>query len=391
MKSIHQTFKVSFSYSVFFTEDLFNKNNPVFRDIFDTKEKPTLKKIFFVIDSGVNDHHSLLINQIKSYLEGSENLALAAQPIVIPGGEKSKNSTAYLEEILSAINTYGIDRHAYLVAIGGGAVLDMAGLAAAIAHRGVRHIRIPTTVLSQNDSGVGVKNSINAFQKKNFLGTFAPPYAVINDFRFLHSLEDRDWRAGIAEAIKVALIRDGSFFAFIKENASQLRNRNLEVMKVLIHKCAKMHMEHIAGGDPFEMGSSRPLDFGHWAAHKIEQLSHYAIRHGEAVAMGICLDSTYAYLSGMLPKKDWQEIINLTKVMGFRLYYPELSVHLDNPDHPDSVLKGLTEFREHLGGELTIMLLDKIGHGVEVHEMNHGFITKSIQLLKQCQEENRIA
>ena len=119
-----------------------------------------------------------------------------------------------------AIHEYGIDRHAYVLAVGGGALLDMVGYAAATAHRGVRLVRVPTTVLSQNDSGIGVKNSVNAFGKKNFLGTFAPPFAVFNDFTFLTTLSDRDWRAGISEAIKVALLKDATFFAFLEEHAT---------------------------------------------------------------------------------------------------------------------------------------------------------------------------
>lgn len=101
-----------------------------------------------------------------------------------------------MSHVHEAIDRHHIDRHNYVLAIGGGALLDMVGLAAATAHRGVRHIRLPTTTLAQADSGVGVKNGINAFGKKNFVGTFSPPYAVINDFAFLDSLSDRDRRAG---------------------------------------------------------------------------------------------------------------------------------------------------------------------------------------------------
>src|SRR5690606_2130347 len=167
-----------------------------------------------------------------------------------------------------AINDNRICRHSFVIAIGGGAVIDMVGYAAAIAHRGVKLIRIPTTVLSQNDSAVGVKNSINIFGKKNFLGTFAPPYAIINDHFFLTTLEQRDWISGIAEAIKVALIKDDVFFADIEKNCEKLRDREMEAMQYLIYRCAEMHMQHIAkGGEPFESGSSRQLEFGHWAAH----------------------------------------------------------------------------------------------------------------------------
>ncbi|UJH90698.1 3-dehydroquinate synthase [Antarcticibacterium sp. 1MA-6-2] len=206
---------------------------------------------------------------------------LCADPLVIPGGEGVKNEKIYVEQILEASNTYGIDRHSFIVAIGGGAVLDMVGFATAIAHRGIRHIRIPTTVLAQNDSGIGVKNSVNAYNKKNFLGTFAPPFSVINDSTFLKTLDPRDWCAGISEAVKVALIKDASFFEWIEANVEKLASREMPPMEELIYRCAQMHLDHIAGGDPFESGSSRPLDFGHWAAHKLEQLTNYNLRHGK--------------------------------------------------------------------------------------------------------------
>jgi 3-dehydroquinate synthase len=249
----------------------------------------------------------------------------------------------------------------------------MAGYAAATAHRGIRLVRLPTTVLSQNDSGVGVKNSVNLFGKKNFIGTFAPPYAVINDLDFLASLSDRDMRSGFAEAVKVALIKDAGFFYQLETLAQRLKKREEDAIEAVIYRCAELHLQHVAGNDPFEMGRSRPLDFGHWAAHKLEQLTGYRLRHGEAVAIGIALDSTYSYLIGMLREPDWQRIINLLLELGFGLDLSEIDT--------GQLLAGLNEFREHLGGELTIMLLSAIGTGVEVHAMDASLIARSATLL----------
>jgi 3-dehydroquinate synthase len=150
-------------------------------------------------------------------------------------------------------------------------------------------------------------------------------------------------------------------------------------MQELIYRCAQMHLDHIASGDPFERGSSRPLDFGHWAAHKLEHLTNYKIRHGEAVAIGIALDTTYSFLAGMLSENELNRVLKVITHLGFDLYLPELSGEV--------LLKGLEEFREHLGGELTIMLLDKIGHGVEVHEMNNALIVRAVEKLKNLQHE----
>ena len=268
-----------------------------------------------------------------------------------------------------------------MVGIGGGAVIDMVGYAAAIAHRGVKFIRIPTTVLSQNDSAVGVKNSINIFGKKNFLGTFAPPYAIFNDRNFLTTLEQRDWISGIAEAIKVALIKDKPFFEYIEANAEKLQERDMEAMQYVIYKCAEMHMHHIAqGGDPFESGSSRPLDFGHWAAHKMEQITNYKLRHGEAVAKGIALDVTYAELLGLIFTDDLNRILTVMEKIGFDLCIP-----VETEEEISILLNGLQEFQEHLGGELCITLINGIGqkHDVNVIDIEQMKIAV-LQLNETC-------
>ena len=370
--SIEQAFTVPFRYQVCFSEGIFEPSNTLLVDLIAKDRK---SKVFFVIDSGVAEAHPSLVTDIQTYSAAhSDRFILCASPLIVQGGEASKNDPSSYEQIVEATHIHGIDRHSYLAVIGGGAVLDMAGFAAAISHRGIRLIRIPTTVLSQNDSAVGVKNSVNAFGKKNYLGTFTPPYAVLNDFNFLLTLDDRDWRSGIAEAIKVALIKDYSFFVWMEEHAVSMANREMEPMKTQIIRCAQMHLDHIAGKDPFEFGSSRPLDFGHWAAHKLEHLSNYRIRHGEAVAIGIALDSTYSFLQGRISESDLGRIIRLIKTLGFELFAPELA--------GESLIKGLKEFQEHLGGVLTIMLLAQLGEGIEVHEMDDSLIFQSVEMLK---------
>jgi 3-dehydroquinate synthase len=391
MKTISQEFSVAFQYNTFFTEGLFQIENPLFRDFISQDGTMGKRKLLFVIDSGVHEAHPDLQKQIVEYcFNYSDVLDLRTVPILVPGGEASKNDYSLIEYLLTEIDELGICRHSYLVGIGGGAVLDMVGFAAAIAHRGVRHIRIPTTVLSQNDSGIGVKNSVNYFNKKNFLGTFKPPQAVMNDVSFLDTLHPRDWRAGISEAIKVALIKDEPFFREIQANVELYNQRDIPAMESLIYHCAQLHLDHISGGDPFEMGSARPLDFGHWAAHKLEQLTKYRLRHGEAVAIGIALDVTYSHLIGRISQAECLEVISLIENLGFRLYVPELSQNLEEWQNPACVLTGLQEFREHLGGELCITLIDKIGQGVEVHEMDYPIIIRSIEMLK-AQHEALIA
>lgn len=379
MEFIRQAFDIRFEYKVFFTSHLFAKENDLFRTFLrETGNAGVTRKILFVLDKGVVDSHPALTGQIRDYFAGEADVRLVDEMIVLPGGEVTKNDEGYFQKILTAVNQHGIDRHSFLVAIGGGSVLDVAGYAAAVAHRGVRHIRIPTTVLSQNDSGVGVKNGINYFNKKNFLGSFTPPVAVFNDDHFLTTLDDGEWRSGISEAVKVALIKDAIFFEWIEANADKMAAREMTPMRYQIRRCAELHLQHIASGDPFEFGSSRPLDFGHWSAHKLEQLSNFTVRHGDAVATGIALDTVYSFLSGWLPEESMKRVLDVLLALGLPITHPLLDI----TDDQSPLLAGLNEFREHLGGRLTIMLLRKIGKGEEVHEMDTKLVRQASEWIR---------
>lgn len=389
MKTIKQEFTVPFSYNVEFTENLFDSSNSLFADTIKDEDTSLKPSVLFVFDSGMYSHHPELMKEITEYsFKHSDHFLLVPEPVIIPGGERAKNDPKNIQMILDAIESADLDRHSYVAVIGGGAVTDTAGYATAIAHRGIRHIRIPTTVLAQNDAAVGVKNGVNAYGKKNFLGTFVPPVAVLNDFSFLKTLDDRQWRAGISEAVKVALIKDAKFFKELEKNADALNRRDKKAMSSLIYRCAELHLEHIStSGDPFERGTSRPLDFGHWVAHKLEQLTDYKLLHGEAVAIGIVVDTIYSQLKGFITEDECNRIIRLFRNCGFKLYVPELESNLDDPYDKYSVLHGLQEFQEHLGGELTIMLLDTIGRGVEVHEVDLNLYRKAMQDLKTREKE----
>ena len=367
MSVIQRSIQAGWQLRVFFTENVFAPDNLVLRDaLADTGPR----KALVVLEDSLAQALPGLGRQIETYFSAhAPQVRLVHPPLFACGGERAKNSTTLVSEIYSQLHRHHLDRHSYLIAVGGGALLDVAGFAAATAHRGVRHVRIPTTTLSQADSGIGVKNGLNAFGQKNFIGTFAPPFAVINDFNLLATLAPRDKRSGYVEAVKVACIRDANFFDEIERNAGQLAAFESGAMKQIIRRCAELHLDHIAtSGDPFEAGSARPLDFGHWSAHKLEQLSHFNISHGEAVATGIALDVIYSRQIGLLNPASAARILNLLEKLGFKLFAEEL-LNADNANLP-AILSGLEEFREHLGGELSVTLLAEIGRGVEVHEMN---------------------
>ena len=392
MSVIERQIEVSYRHQILFTKGLFESGNDMFCDTLVDGQPDRAHKVLIVMDEALCRAQPDLIEQIKTYCsQRKDRLHLVCEPMQFEGGERTKNSYFHVSEIQSKIEIHHIDRHSYVVGIGGGALLDMVGLASSTAHRGVRHVRIPTTTLSQADSGVGVKNGINAFGKKNFIGAFTPPFAVINDFDLLASLSDRDKRNGYVEAVKVALIRDLEFYEWIEREAGSLAAFAPKAMEHLIYRCAELHVNHIAtSGDPFEFGSARPLDFGHWAAHKLEQLSEYRIRHGEAVAVGIALDVVYGRRMGYMSAAEMDRILNLLERLGFELFANEL-LHEDESGTLQ-IINGLEEFREHLGGELTITLLKELGQGFEVHEMNLPLVIESIHELhdRQAGREQKI-
>ncbi len=381
--SFSQRFTVSFEFPVIFTRGVFVASNLRLRDALRRIEPDKRHRCLVFLDDSLSQARPGLPDEISAYFAAhATHLDLVAPPVAVPGGERIKAELHFVEEIQRRLFDHHIDRHSYVLAVGGGAVLDAVGLVAATTHRGVRHVRLPSTVLSQNDSGVGVKNGVNLHGVKNFVGTFAPPFAVLNDLDLVDGLPAREKIAGMAEAVKVALIRDGEFFRWLERHADDLATFRPEAMEHMIRRCAELHMRQIAhGGDPFETGSARPLDFGHWSAHRLEALTRYHLRHGEAVAIGIALDTLYSVLAGLLPPGEEERVLSLLEHLGFRLWHPALERR--DGDDTLSVIRGLVEFREHLGGELTITLLAGLGTGVEVHEMDETLVLQAIARLKE--------
>jgi 3-dehydroquinate synthase len=380
-RSIECNIHVEFKHRVFFTSQLFLQSNPILRKILVDKDE-RLHQLLVIVDEAVTKTNPSLVVSITQYFQkSSSNIKLVAPPILLPGGEAEKSNYSRVKELYSLIQEYGLCRHSYILGIGGGALLDLIGFAAATAHRGIRHIRVPTTTLSQGDASVGIKNSVNLFGKKNFIGTFAPPFAVINDSEFLRTLPRRYKRSGYSEAVKVALIRDASFFEYIEQQADHLHDCDDAVIQQVIRRCAELHVQHIStSGDPYELGSARPLDFGHWSAHKLEQLSSFRITHGEAVAFGIALDTMYSAKKGWLTEKDADRVLQLLSRLGFPLFYEEALIQ-DQTGSPE-ILNGLKEFREHLGGKLTITQLKGIGKGFEVHDMDAQLLMTTLEALR---------
>ncbi len=380
-----QRFSVPFEFPVVFTEGVFDPENTALRDVLCRREPTKRHRVVFFVDDGLvgtGAGRTSLLESITQYAQAhADAIELACEPIAVPGGEKIKSELHFVESFQQTLFDLHIDRHSYVIAVGGGAVLDAVGLISTTTHRGVRHIRIPTTVLAQNDSGVGVKNGVNLHGVKNFVGTFAPPFAVLNDIRFVMSLPERDQIAGMAEAVKVSLIRDAEFFGWIERHQDALATHQRDALAHLIRRCAELHMRQIGqGGDPFEMGSARPLDYGHWSAHKLESLTRHHVRHGEAVAIGMALDARYSVLAGLLRPGEEERICALLEFLGFTLWHPALAKV--GASGESVILEGLRDFQEHLGGELCVTLLADIGVGVEVHQIDHARMGQALQWLQ---------
>jgi 3-dehydroquinate synthase len=366
--AVHQKITVSWEFPVVFTHHLFALQNPVLSSTLGRLNENRRHRVVVYVDSHLLDSKPDLAAQIQTYFAAhTETLELVAPPQRVPGGESSKNDFRYAESVIRQLLEWRMDRQSFVLVVGGGAVLDAIGFAAALVHRGLRLIRIPTTVLAQNDAGVGVKNAVN-YLGKNAIGTFAPPFAVLNDFEFLRSLPDRDWLCGVAEAFKVAIIRDRVFFEDLCANAPRYPRRDFAAMTDLVARCAQMHLDHIrTNGDPFEYGTARPLDFGHWSAHKLELLSQFRISHGEAVAAGVLLDSLYATRMGWISEAECERIDAGLRQSGFALWFEEFE--LRDGAGKRLVFEGLRDFQEHLGGDLCVTFPKGLGARFEVHHI----------------------
>jgi 3-dehydroquinate synthase len=377
-RTLEQGFSVAHRYPVVFGRSLVG--SPEFDAVF-ARFGEQRHRAFALLDAGLVEHWPNLSARLERAGAESQRWELVTKPVVLPGGEAVKNDSGLVAGLHARFYELGLDRHSFVLAIGGGALLDAVGFAAATAHRGIRLIRFPTTVLSQNDGGVGVKNGVNAFESKNFLGTFVPPAAVLNDFDFLKTLSPRDRAAGMAEAVKVGLIRDGAFFTWLEAHSAELAEFRDAEVEYLVERTAELHLEHIRNsGDAFELGSARPLDFGHWAAHKLESLTHHALRHGEAVAIGMAMDALYSAARGMISERDAERVCTLLERLRLPVYHAALT--LRNAPGELSVLAGLEEFRQHLGGRLSVTLLSALGAAVQADAIDAQLVAAQIEKLR---------
>lgn len=366
-------FPVPFEHRLRYTNNVLESDQHVLAEVLTPSDNQPAR-VQFWLDEHVAEARPDLRQRLRAFVAAhSDRIVHAGNIQVVPGGEECKNDVHILERMLKVFNAANLDRRCYVAVIGGGAVLDAVGFAAAIAHRGLRLVRLPTTTLAQADSGVGVKNSMNLFGKKNWIGTFAVPWAVINDAKILETLPDRDFRCGFSEAVKVSLLKDPSMFDELCRVAGRIRDRDSKAAVPMIRRSVEWHLDHITrGGDPFEAQEARPLDFGHWSAHKLEVMSDFQLRHGEAVAIGVAIDTVYSSRVLNLPESDAERVLQCLVDLGLGIYHPLL-------EDTNTLFDGLEEFRQHLGGRLTLTMVRRVGDPVDIHNVDADEMHKAIE------------
>lgn len=294
----------------------------------------------------------LYLERLKAQLEAN---GISVQTIILPDGEKYKTATS-LEQIYTALLSGRSERTTPLIALGGGVIGDMTGYAAATFLRGVPFIQIPTTLLAQVDSSVGGKTGINHPLGKNMIGAFYQPKVVLGDTSTLNTLPDQELRAGIAEVIKYALIRDTDFLSWLEENMARLLAREPAALQYAIARSCE-HKAEVVGADELESGDRALLNLGHTFGHAIENAMGYGVwLHGEAVAAGSVMAADLSVRMGWLTSSDLDRIRALFLQAGLPVKGPKIDIqrYLD--------LMGLD--KKVAEGKIRFVLLESLGKAV---------------------------
>lgn len=269
-------------------------------------------------------------------------LPIKADLIELPDNAKNKTTQEYLENALFKL---GAGKDTILIALGGGVITDLVGFVASIYLRGVSLILIPTTLLAIVDATIGGKTAIDTPLGKNLIGTFYPAHAIIADLDTLKTLPEKEWLNGLAEILKIGLVLDPSIWELAKKNPKS---------KELIEKAIEGKMA-VVEKDPKEKGFRRILNFGHTIGHALEAVSHYALSHGEAVAIGSIAEAHLSMHLGYLKQEDFQEI---------QIPYSAFPLQLPKNYNKAAFLKALSHDKKKVGAQVRCVLIDAIGHAL---------------------------
>jgi 3-dehydroquinate synthase len=362
----HQSVALSWEYPVHFTHDAFSWENLALVRAITRREPQALHRLFVVVDRAAASVNPMLVDDVRRYVDvHGERLTLAGPPLILDAGEGLKSDPEFPSRLRQLLEERALDDRSFVVSIGGGALQDAVGYAVATEARGVRIVRVPTTVLAQVDAAVGVRSGINVAGRKDALATIAAPWAVIEDFDFLRTLPKSVALAGTAEAIKIALARDASFFGWIEEHADDLRGGDLDCFEALVRRAAGLHLDELGRIDAH---APRPSELGHGTAHAIESATRFVVPHADAVAVGLVVDVLGSVLARGLGPGAVERILALHEALGLPTWHDAL---LD-----DRVQRG--------AAQRSGTLLDAIGRGVSVDHIDDAVLGETVRRLRSA-------
>jgi len=278
---------------------------------------------------------------------------LAAEVLSIPAGEASK-SLRQANRLFGKLPALGLDRHSFLIALGGGVVGDLAGFVAASYLRGIALVQVPTSLLAQVDSPVGGKTGVNLPQGKNLVGAFYQPKLVLADTDTLGTLPERELRSGFAEVIKHGAIRDAKFFEWLELEYKRVLSRDPEAVAHVVRRCCEIKAE-VVSADERESGLRAILNFGHTVGHAMETLSDYSgLLHGEAISMGMCAGARLSVMRAGLSEAEAQRLCHLIAVSG-------LPTRLGKTFKLGELLEAARLDKKARDGKLRFVLLKRLG------------------------------
>ena len=328
---------------------------------------PQLKALFNKSKVAIITDRNVFDNQYENLRNQLNCLKLSIELLVIEPGEKSK-SWGSLQKTLEWLIKKEIGKNDYIIAFGGGVIGDLVGLAASLLRRGVNLVQIPTTLLSQVDSSIGGKTAINSSEAKNVIGSFYQPKIVLCDISFLKTLDERQFLSGYSEILKMAMVFDEKFFAYLDENWKEiLDQRDKQITNVVTTSLSLKAM--VVEQDEQEKGERALLNFGHTFGHAFESYFGYSekLLHGEAVALGMGLATKLSVTLNLLPNEAREKLVDHCKKVGLPLDIKQLNNEILNLDR---IIDFMKQDKKVVGKNINLILLKGIGKG---------FIEKSIK------------
>ena len=317
-------------------------------------------KILIITDDGIPKNH---IKKLKNTIN-NKNVYIFS----LKSGEKSKSFSSY-QKILNKLFELKFDRSDIVIAFGGGVVGDITGFSAATYMRGIKYIQIPTTLLAQVDSSVGGKTAINVAQGKNLVGAFYNPSLVIVSTYFLNTLSDEEFKSGLGEVVKYALIGNKKLRSIIERNSQQIIGREESVLKSIIEESIKTKSK-IVTKDEKENGIRAILNFGHTFGHAIEAYKNYkGITHGAAITLGMVIASRISFYEGYIKNYQLDNVVNLISSIGLRTDYSKYNyIQLKKYIKSDKKIKN---------GKLNLVLIDKNFNAFTTSKFNNKNILRA--------------